>query len=178
MAHIQLPEYEEMDPEIREKARPILEKTGELGEIFQLLAVRKDIFFATDQMATAYLLKETELPFRIKESIALLVSAENGCKMCIDLHKRIAVMLGMKPEEVARVLEGIDAMEASDEEKELLRFCLKAAGKENYKITKEAIDRLKEQGFTESQILEAVAVTGYFNYINTLSNVFGLGEEG
>jgi AhpD family alkylhydroperoxidase len=110
MAHIHLPSYEEMDPEIQEKARPILEKTGDLGEIFQLLAVRKDIFFATDQMATAYLLKETELPFRIKESIALLVSAENGCKMCVDLHKRIAMMLGMQPEEVEKVLQGIDAM--------------------------------------------------------------------
>jgi uncharacterized peroxidase-related enzyme len=177
MAHIHLPSYEEMDPEIQEKARPILEKTGDLGEIFQLLAVRKDIFFATDQMATAYLLKETELPFRIKESIALLVSAENGCKMCVDLHKRIAVMLGMQPEEVEKVLRGIDAMEATPEEKELLRFCLKAAGKENYKITKEEIEDLKALGYTESQILEAVAITGYFNYINTLSNVFGLGEE-
>ena len=41
-------------------------------------------------------------------------------------------------------------------------------------ITKE-IDALKTFGFTNVQIVEAVAITGYFNYINTLSNVFDLG---
>jgi uncharacterized peroxidase-related enzyme len=176
MAYIDLPEYEEMDPEIQEKARPIMEKTGTLGEIFKLLAVRKDIYFATDEMVQNYLIKETELPYRVKEAIALLVSQENGCKMCVDVHKQIAVMLGLKPDEVEKILQGIDAMEASEEEKELLRFSLRAARKDNYKMTRADIEHLKALGFRDSQIVEAVAITGYFNYINTLSNVFGLGQ--
>ncbi len=44
------------------------------------------------------------------------------------------------------------------------------------KILKEEIDELKALGYTDVQIFEAVAITGYFNYINTLSNVFALGE--
>lgn len=36
MAHIDLPEFEEMTPAIQDKARPILEKTGKLGDIFGL----------------------------------------------------------------------------------------------------------------------------------------------
>ena len=177
MAYIDLPGFEEMDPAIQEKARPIMEKTGDLGEIFRLLAVRKDIFFATDTMAEAYLLKETELPFYIKEAIALLVSRENSCAMCVDLHKRIARMLGLSEAQVAQILEGVEAMEVPAREKELLRFCIRASRKENYKTTKEEIDALKTAGYTESQIVEAVALVGYFNYINTLSNVFGLGQE-
>ena len=62
-----------------------------------------------------------------------------------------------------------------------LTFCvkgvecqLKASKKENYKTTQEDIDNLKELGFTEIQLLEAVALVGNFNYINTISNVFGL----
>lgn len=39
MAHIKLPEFEEMTPEIQKRAKPILEKTGTLGEIFKLLAI-------------------------------------------------------------------------------------------------------------------------------------------
>ena len=38
------------------------------------------------------------------------------------------------------------------------------------------IDALKDMGYSDVQIVEAVAITGYFNYINTLSNVFALGE--
>ena len=176
MAHIDLPEFEEMTPAIQDKARPILEKTGKLGDIFKLLAVDEKIYFATDGMIQKYLLDETTLSYDIKESIALLISLENGCKMCVDVHKSIAKMLGMTDERIEEVLQGVDAIQSDEKEKALLKFCIKASGKDNYKILKEEIDALKAMGWSDVQIIEAVAITGYFNYINTLSNVFGLGE--
>lgn len=176
MAHIELPEFEDMTPEIQARAKPILEKTGELGEIFKLLAVNEKVYFATDFMAQGYLLSETTLPYRVKEAIALLVSNENACKMCVDVHKRIARMLGMSEAFVAQALQGVDAMEVSDNEKALLRFCLRASRKDNYKILKADVDHIKSLGYSDVQLVEAIAVTGYFNYINTLSNVFGLGQ--
>jgi uncharacterized peroxidase-related enzyme len=176
MAHINLPEFEDMTPEIQERARPILEKTGKLGEIFKLMAIDEKVYFATDGMVQSYLLNETELPYNVKEAIALLVSKENGCKMCVDVHKGIAKMLGMTEEQIGKVLQGIDSMDASDKEKSLLEFCLRASRKDNYKILKSDIDNIKALGYSDIQVLEAVSITGYFNYINTLSNVFGLGE--
>ncbi|MDD5366519.1 MAG: carboxymuconolactone decarboxylase family protein [Gallionellaceae bacterium] len=127
-------------------------------------------------MAQSYLLAETELPYRVKEAIALLVSQENGCKMCVEVHKRIARMLGMSEELVGQVLQGVDAMAVPEQEKTLLRFCLRASHKDNYKILKSDIDDIKALGYSDVQVVEAVAITGYFNYINTLSNVFALGE--
>lgn len=176
MAHIKLPEFEEMTPAIQERARPILDKTGELGEIFKLLALDEKIYFATDGMIQKYLLDETTLSYDIKESIALLISKENGCKMCVDVHKSISKMLGLSEERIEEVLEGVESINTSEAEKALLNFCIKASKKDNYKILKEEIDSLKEFGFSDVQILEAVSITGYFNYINTLSNVFGLGQ--
>lgn len=175
MAHIDLPEFEEMTPAIQEKAKPILEKTGSLGEIFKLLALDEKIYFATDGMIQKFLLDETTLSYDIKEAIALLISKENGCKMCVDVHKNIAKMLGVSEERIEEILKGVDSISTSDGEKALLNFCIKASKKDNYKILKEEIDALKTFGFTDVQIVEAVAITGYFNYINTLSNVFDLG---
>ena len=177
MAHIDLPEFEQMSPAIQEKARPILEKTGKLGEIFKLLAIDEKIYMATDGMVQKYLLDETTLSYDIKEAIALLISKENGCKMCVDVHKSIARMLGLSEEQIDEILQGVEAMQADEKEKALLNFCIRAAQKDNYKIMKEDIDALKEMGWSDVQIIEAVAITGYFNYINTLSNVFGLGES-
>ncbi len=176
MAYIKLCKYEEMDPEIQERAKPILEKTGKLGEIFELLALDKDLYFATDAMVQNFLLKETRLPYATKERIALLVSLANNCTMCVDVHKNIAKMLGMSDEQVEETLRGVDAIHTDEKEKALLDFALKAAGKENYKMTQKDIDALKELGWSEAEILEAARIAGYFNYINTLSNVFGLGK--
>jgi len=176
MAYIQLCTYEEMSPDIQAKAQPILEKTGKLGEIFELLALDEKIYTATDNMVQNYLLQETLLPYSTKERIALLVSLENNCTMCVDVHKNIAKMLGMSETQVEETLQGVDAIECSDEEKRLLRLCLKAASKENYKTTQEDINQVKAAGYSDLELLEAIAITGYFNYINTLSNVFGLGK--
>ncbi len=176
MAHIKLPEFEDMSVAIQEKARPILEKTGTLGEIFKLMAIDEKIYFATDRMVQGYLLDETNLSYDIKEAIALLISKENGCKMCVDVHKSIAKMLGLSESKIEQILGGVEAMDVPQNEKALLNFCIKASKKDNYKIQKEDIDELKVMGFSELQILEAVAITGYFNYINTLSNVFALGS--
>jgi len=176
MAYIKLCKYEEMTPEIQAKAKPILEKTGKLGEIFELLALDEKIYTATDNMVQNYLLKETLLPYNTKERIALLVSLENNCTMCVGVHKNIAKMLGMSEQQVEDTLNGIDAIECEESEKILLRLCLKAASKENYKTTQEDIDEVKNAGYSDVEIVEAIAITGYFNYINTLSNVFGLGK--
>ncbi|SMC09541.1 carboxymuconolactone decarboxylase family protein [Nitratiruptor tergarcus] len=176
MAYIKLPEFEQMSPAIQEKARPILEKTGTLGEIFKLLAVDENIYNATDTMVQNYLIKQTHLPYYIKEAIALLISKENSCKMCVDVHKNIAKMLGLTQEQIDEILQGIDAMHTDEKTKRLLEFCIRASKKDNYKMTQEDIDAIKSYGWSDKEILEAVAITGYFNYINTLSNVFGLGK--
>ncbi len=176
MAHINLVEFEDMTPSIQEKARPILEKTGSLGEIFKLLAIDEKVYFATDGMVQKYILDETTLSYDIKEAIALLISKENGCKMCVDVHKSIAKMLGLSNEKIEEILQGVDAINTDDKDKALLNFCIKAAKKDSYKILKEEIDALKDMGWSDVQVVEAVAITGYFNYINTLSNVFSLGE--
>jgi len=174
MAYIKLCKYENMSPAIKERATPILQKSGKLGEIFELLALDEDLYFATDNMVTNFLLKETRLPYNTKERIALLVSMENSCKMCVDVHKNIAKMLGMSQEEVEDTLMGVDAIDVDEKERELLKLTIKAAQKDNYKTTQEDIDKLKDLGWSELEILEAVRIAAYFNYINTLSNVFGL----
>jgi uncharacterized peroxidase-related enzyme len=176
MAYIDLPEFEEMSPEIQDRARPILEKTGSLGEIFKLIALDEKVYFATDAMVQSYLLDQTYLSYDIKEAIALLISKENSCVMCVDVHKNIAKMLGLSEEKIEEILSGIEAMSVDEKDKALLNFCIRASQKDNYKMMQEDIDALKKFGWSDKEVLEAVAIVGYFNYINTLSNVFGLGK--
>jgi len=149
MAHITLPEFEEYDFSNSGEGASNTRKTGQLGEIFKLMAIDEKVYFATDGMVQGYLLNETELPYSVKEAIALLVSKENGCKMCVDVHKSIAKMLGMTEEQVNQVLLGIDAMDVSDNEKALLSFCLRASGKDNYKILKSDIEAIKSLGYSD-----------------------------
>ena len=177
MAHITLPEFGDMTSKIQKFVKPMLNKKKALGETTRLLAMREDIFFNTNNMARAYLFSKTELPFSTKERIAILVSMENSCKICVNVHKSLSKRLGMSEDQIGQVLGGVDKIECEEGEKLLLKFCLRASGKDCYKILKSDIDIVKNAGYSDTQIIEAVAITGYFNYINTISNVFGLEDE-
>jgi len=177
MAHIELPEFSDMTPKVQEMVKPILEEKGSLGEAMRLLTMREDIFLATSYMVKLYLHSETDLPFSTKQRIAILISQENGCKMCVNAHKTLAKRLGMSEEQIEEVVGGVENISCTEGEKLLLNFCLRAAQKDCYKILKSDIDAVKNGGYSDTQVVEAVAITGYFNYINTLSNVFGLEDE-
>ena len=96
--------------------------------------------------------------------------------MCVGIHKQLARVLGVDENLVDEIALGIDKLSCSQEEKTLLRFTIRASQKDNYKIIKEDIEVVKNAGYTEKEIFEAVSVVGYFNYINTLSNTFAIGE--
>jgi len=65
--------------------------------------------------------------------------------MCVDVHKSIAKMLGLSDERIEEILQGVDAINTDDKEKALLNFCIKASGKENYKILQEEIETLRDK---------------------------------
>ena len=176
MAYIRLPEFHEMEEDIREGLLALEKKMGEVGEISRMLALRPDIFRATTVIFRTLMVNKTELDKYVKETIAILISRENGCKICVGEHERIAKMLGMPEEHINAVLEGLEKVEVPEKERILYQFCLRCASKENYKILPSDVDAVRAAGYTDSQILEAVAIVGYFNYINTISNSLGAGK--
>jgi len=176
MAYIRIPEMEEVDESVRKQLEVAKKRMGEVSEITRILSLRSDVYSATAMIFRTLLINRTELEHRIKESIAILVSKENSCAMCVGEHQRIAKLLGMTEKQIDEVLAGIERMEIPENERTLLEFCIKSAGKENYKITQKDIDRVRDAGYSDSQILEAVAIVGYFNYINTISNSLGAGK--
>lgn len=176
MAYLNLPPISELEESVRVQLEAVEKKTGEVGEIARILSLRPDIYNMTTMMFKTLLVSKTELTKTTKESIAILVSKLNGCAICVGEHERIARMLGMTEKQVNDVLTGIENMDIPENEKALMAFCMKCAGKENYKITQKDIDVLRDAGYSDSQILEAAAVTAYFNYINTISNSLGAGK--
>jgi len=176
MAYIHLPPIDEVDESVRVQLEAVKKKAGEVGEIPRILSLRADIYNMTTMMLKTLLVSNTELSKPTKESIAILVSKLNGCLVCVGEHERIARMLGMTEKQVNDVLAGIENMDIPENEKALMEFCTKCAGKENYKMMQKDIDVLRNAGYSDSQILEATAVTAYFNYINTISNSLGAGK--
>lgn len=176
MAYISLPDIRDVDDYTRRVFIASKAITGEISETARIMAVRPDIMKTTNAMIKTLLVEDTELERPTKEWIAIFVSLKNGCAVCVDEHKRIAKLIGITEEEIERVVSDARTADFPEKERALLNFCLKIA-RDSYKVQREDLDALRDVGYTDSQLLEAAAIVGYFNYINTITNAMGAGRQ-
>ena len=118
------------------------------------------------------LIEEDALTRRQKEYIFLVCSAANLSTYCVTAHCEIIRMLGIKgpePEEIAVNHREADIPET---DKALLDYCLKLTRRPG-DVNADDVDRLRENGFSEQAILEAVLMVGLAKYANCVA--FGLG---
>ena len=118
------------------------------------------------------------LPKWYLEAIGTYISQLNSCDYCATHH---AVGLKKNLRDDVKYEQIMDAMRSGNfekilNEKELtgMSHAVKLT-KDHTNITKTDIDKLREVGLTDGEILEINQVTCYFNYVNRM--VVGLGVD-
>jgi uncharacterized peroxidase-related enzyme len=111
---------------------------------------------------------------RTKEMIATLVSGQNRCPYCMHSHAYFLHDHGAEDAAVAAIGRGdIEGAPITDAEKALLRFA-RLITNTPYRNTPEEVQTLRDAGWTEPQIAEAVYITAMFAFFNRVANAFGL----
>ena len=114
------------------------------------------------------------LPERVKEMIATLVSGQNRCPYCMHSHAFFLHQQGADDEVVGKIGRGeIEDADITEAERALLQFA-KLLTNEPYRNTPEEIQKLRDAGWTEPQIAEAVYIAALFGFFNRVANGFGL----
>lgn len=118
------------------------------------------------------LIEERALTRRQKEYIFLVSSAANLSTYCVTAHCEIVRLLGLKGPEPEEIAVNHRDTDLSESDKALLDFCRKLTLRQG-DVTGQDVDRLREHGFGEDAILEAVLMVGLAKYANCVA--FGLG---
>jgi uncharacterized peroxidase-related enzyme len=117
---------------------------------------------------------EGVLPQQTKELIAVFVARDAGCSYCLDAHVLFLELIGASPEVAEAVRESaVEDMPVGEHVRELLRF-VQRIDHEAYKIVDVDVDRLREIGWTDEELLEAIWTACLFNAIVRMVNTFGL----
>lgn len=124
-----------------------------------------------------------------KEMIATYVSALNQCEYCTNSHagilqSQVSRLFGETAEQQAQGEEAVaalargdlDAAPLSDADRELLRLMEKVT-LHAYRTTDDDVERLRELGWTDPQIAEAIYVTAIFGFYNRVADAFGLSSQ-
>lgn len=150
----------------------IKQQFGFIPNFYRAQTISPDHLFAEFNLVNTILIEERALTRRQKEYIFLVCSAANLSTYCVTAHCEIIKLLGLEgpePEEIAVNHQDADIPEA---DKALLDYCRKVTVRPT-DVTAADVDRLREHGFGEAAILEAVLMVGLAKFANYVA--FGLG---
>lgn len=170
------------------------EATGEVAELYQYFRShfgRPDVpgilkCFATHppllrhmmDLSESLIFSDGDLVRRHKEMIAAFVSSQNSCPYCADSHSYFFRVHGGSAEALSAIQEcWIQSPALTPAEQALLAFVRKVNENSN-ELTGADVEQLRDAGWNDRQIAEAIHVASLFASFNRVANAFGLTSQG
>lgn len=126
------------------------------------------------EIAKGLLFVDGKLTRRQKEMIATFVSVQNACPYCADSHGYFLRAEGGAAELLCALRSGEpDSSQFTPAEQELLRLC-SIVNSKSHCVSRAVIESVRQAGWDEAQIAEAVHITALFATFNRIANAFGL----
>lgn len=166
----QVPEAQ-ADPRLKQLYGKIQEHFGFLPNYFQALGHNPR--FIEGQLALSEaLLGEGALSAALKEELVLVVSGINSSSYCIAAHMELLRRLGVEKSLGRKLATDYLNAPVPEKEKALFHFAAKLT-RQPADIEPADVEALRQAGWSEEAVLEAVLAVAWGNFINRVS--FGLG---
>ncbi len=142
--------------------------------ILKSLSARPDFLKQAVDFSNTIQFSDGRLSRRHKEMIGSYASYLNSCPYCLDSHAFFLKAQGATDETVAAFMEG-DLRKAglTDAELALMEY-VELVSKAAYRTTPDDVQRLRDTGWKEEQIAEAVYIIALFSMFNRIANAFGV----
>lgn len=161
MARITMIEKEDADAKVKEIYADIERHFGVVPNLFKAFAPKPEVLKANWEK-TKGLMLAGKLERRLKEMVAVTVSAANNCKYCVGAHSMFLRKLGVDKETVATITEDIDRADISEKEKKILKLGIKSS-RCPHEITDQEIEELE---LDDEELTELISVIDLFTSFN------------
>ena len=85
---------------------------------------------------------------------------------------------GFTQEEVQSIIEDIDGSQLIDDKTKLLLHFSETITRNSYKIHEGILQDLRDQGCTDEELFETIAVASLFNFMDRMADALGAPVEG
>lgn len=137
---------------------------------------RPDILQATWSL-TQGILVDGELPGTLKQMIAMVVSEQNNCRYCSQVHTGALEAMGVPSDVIQACVADPELADIPLPHRQVLKFALKAARDPN-SIDQDDFETLRSNQLSDSEILEVAMMAAFTNFINTWADVAGVVLDG
>ena len=176
MSRIAVIEENQAEGNIAEAYRQMKSQMGSVPNVMKIFSTWPELFEVVSKGFQTVMISETKLPRPVKEMIAAAVSQINQCQYCVAHHVNFMKQYGISDEMAQMVRDDYKRAGLDQKTVKLLEYAEKVT-RHAYRVTDQDIQNLKDQGWTDREILEATAVTAHFNFINRMADALGVELE-
>jgi uncharacterized peroxidase-related enzyme len=145
--------------------------------ILKSLSARPDFLKEAVDFSNTIQFSDGHLSRRHKEMIGSYVSYLNHCAYCLDSHAFFLKLQGATDQTVAAFVSGDLGQAGLTKAERVLLDYVKIITEAAYRSTPEDVQKLRDAGWNEEQIAEAVYVVALFSMLNRIANAFGVPVE-
>jgi len=160
MSHIDPLDPQQACGETADIFQEMVSAFGKVPNLFRTAAHYPPLLRANWSMVKAMMI-DGGLSRKVKETIAVLVSKDNGCDYCVGAHSAALSSIGLSREAISGVMEDLDGGDFTAREKALIGIARKA-NLAPMRIGEEQFQALRTLGATDAEIVEALGVMELF----------------
>ena len=164
-----VPEINDLPDDIKEMALAIQEKVGFVPNVFLALAHRPEEFRAFFAYHDALMEKDSGVSKADREMIVVATSADNGCQYCVIAHGAILRIRAKNPLIADQVAVNYRKADITPRQMAMLDFAMKVSN-DSKSICDEDFETLRGHGFSDEDIWDIAAVTGFFGLSNRMAS--------
>jgi alkylhydroperoxidase family enzyme len=133
------------------------------------LSMRPDIYTAV-MAAGKPILFEGALPVSVKQMMVMLIASRRDSRFCLDMYKAMLESMGIDKALIESCIDDPEMKLVPPMHRRLLKFALHAAQDPN-NVDDPSLQRLRDSGLNEEEILEASMVAAFANFLVTWSDL-------
>lgn len=161
----------EVSPEVRNIFTEIERVFGTVPNLFKTYAHYPPLLRANWEKMKATM-EMGQLPTKLKQTIALLISQDNSTQYCIKAHSQILLDMGLSEAEVRDIRHGnLEQVGFSDREIKLVQLMRQVNHNPN-QIASNAFEAIKQAGVSDAELVEAYGVmetfVGFNKFLDSL----------
>ncbi len=164
-----VPEINDLPDDIKEMALAIQEKIGFVPNVFLALAHRPEEFRAFFAYHDALMEKDSGVSKADREMIVVATSADNGCQYCVMAHGAILRIRAKNPLIADQVAVNYRKADITPRQMAMLDFAMKVSN-DSKSICDEDFETLRGHDFSDEDIWDIAAVTGFFGLSNRMAS--------
>jgi len=170
ISKFQTPALADLPEDIRARILLVQEKSGFVPNVFLVLARRPDEFRAFFAYHDALMDKPGGLSKAEREMIVVATSSANQCQYCVIAHGAILRIRAKNPLLADQIATNYRKADITARQKAMLDFAM-AVATAAHRVDDADFAILRQHGFSDEDIWDITAITGFFALSNRLANV-------